>query len=67
MPNLSCLSPCRRALKATRVLAAACLLVQGGMTADAAIALVRQNRSPHAIETREQEQFVHDFADVVPV
>ncbi|CAJ0729574.1 MAG: hypothetical protein C0465_19765 [Ralstonia sp.] len=27
MPNLSCLSPCRRALKATRVLAAACLLL----------------------------------------
>lgn len=48
-------------------LAAACLLVQGGMAAQEAIALVRRTRDPKAIETREQEQFVHDFADALPV
>jgi protein-tyrosine phosphatase len=48
-------------------LAAACLLVQGGMAADGAVALVRRTRSPHAIETSEQLQFVHDFADALPV
>ncbi|GHF31671.1 protein-tyrosine phosphatase [Deinococcus metalli] len=47
-------------------LTAACLLVQAGLTPEDAIALVRQTRSPNAIETREQERFVHDFADVVP-
>ena len=29
--------------------------------------LVRRTRSPQAIETREQLQFVHDFADARPV
>lgn len=48
-------------------LAAACLLIQGGMPADEAVALVRRTRSPHAIETREQVQFIHDFADFTPV
>ncbi len=48
-------------------LAAACLLVQGGMAVDEAVTLVRKTRSPKAIETREQLQFVHDFADALPV
>lgn len=48
-------------------LAAACLLVQGGMAPDEAVTLVRRTRSPQAIETREQLQFVHDFADALPV
>ena len=48
-------------------LAAACLLVQGGMGADEAVTLVRKTRSPHAIETPDQLQFVHDFADALPV
>ncbi|CAM3954365.1 cyclin-dependent kinase inhibitor 3 family protein [Deinococcus marmoris] len=48
-------------------LAASCLLVQGGMTADRAIELVRATRDRKAIETREQVQFVHDFADSLPV
>lgn len=43
-------------------LSAACLLVQAGLDADDAIALVRETRSPHAIETPQQEQFIHDFA-----
>ncbi|MFC3835094.1 MULTISPECIES: cyclin-dependent kinase inhibitor 3 family protein [Deinococcus] len=43
-------------------LTAACVLVQAGMTPEDAIRLVRHTRSPHAIETRTQEQFVHDFA-----
>lgn len=42
-------------------LVAACLLVQMGLDADAAIRLVRQTRSPHAIETAEQEAFIHRF------
>lgn len=42
-------------------LTAACLLVQAGMDADEAIALVRQTR-PGAIENSRQEQFVRDFA-----
>ncbi|MFK7601556.1 cyclin-dependent kinase inhibitor 3 family protein [Deinococcus sp. SM5_A1] len=48
-------------------LTAACLLVQGGMTADRAIELVRETRDRKAIETSEQVQFVHDFADALPV
>ncbi|GGL80801.1 protein-tyrosine-phosphatase [Deinococcus aerolatus] len=48
-------------------LAAACLLVQGGMAAETAIELVRQTRDRKAIETREQEQFVHEFANALPV
>lgn len=43
-------------------LTAACLLVQGGLNPEDAIALVRDTRSPHAIETAQQEQFIHDFA-----
>ena len=43
-------------------LTAACVLVQAGMTPEDAIRLVRHTRSPHAIETRAQEQFIHDFA-----
>ncbi|WP_221090666.1 cyclin-dependent kinase inhibitor 3 family protein [Deinococcus aquaedulcis] len=43
-------------------LTAACLLVQAGLDPQAAIALVRAARSPHAIETAEQEAFIHDFA-----
>ncbi|CAM3725454.1 cyclin-dependent kinase inhibitor 3 family protein [Deinococcus frigens] len=48
-------------------LAAACLLVQGGMTAEGATALVRRTRGPQAIETPAQQQFIHDFADALPV
>ncbi|MVN85592.1 protein-tyrosine-phosphatase [Deinococcus sp. HMF7620] len=43
-------------------LTAACLLVQAGMDADSALALVRQARSPHAVETAEQEAFLQAFA-----
>ncbi|MFC4425606.1 cyclin-dependent kinase inhibitor 3 family protein [Deinococcus navajonensis] len=43
-------------------LTAACLLVQMGMDPAEAIDLVRRTRSPHAIETAEQEAFVHRFA-----
>ncbi|UBV41699.1 cyclin-dependent kinase inhibitor 3 family protein [Deinococcus taeanensis] len=43
-------------------LTAACLLVQGGLNAQQAIDLVRETRSPHAIETTEQEQFIIAFA-----
>ncbi len=42
-------------------LTAACLLVQAGLEPGAAIALVRQTR-PGAVETAEQEAFVHHFA-----
>ena len=38
----------------------ACALVDGGWTAEAAIARVRQVRHPTAVETAEQERFVHD-------
>lgn len=48
-------------------LAAACLLVQGGMTAHESIRLVRQTRSRSAIETPEQERYVHDFASFTPL
>jgi protein-tyrosine phosphatase len=41
---------------------AACALVQGGMTAAEAIALVRAVRHPTAVETVEQERFVRSFA-----
>lgn len=44
---------------------AACALVAGGMTPDAAIATVRAVRHPTAVETAEQEQFVRSFAAVV--
>lgn len=43
-------------------LTAACLLVQAGMPPAEAIVLVRATRSPNAIETREQEEFIHAFA-----
>ena len=42
---------------------AACALVEGGMTADAAIAMVRAVRHPAAVETAEQERFVGSFAN----
>ena len=41
---------------------AACALVAGGMSADAAIATVRARRHPTAVETAEQERFVQSFA-----
>lgn len=41
---------------------AACALVAGGMSADAAIATVRAVRHPTAVETAEQERFVRSFA-----
>jgi len=41
---------------------AACALVEGGMTADDAIAIVRAVRHPAAVETGEQERFVRAFA-----
>ncbi|WP_309570516.1 cyclin-dependent kinase inhibitor 3 family protein [Deinococcus sp.] len=47
-------------------LAAACLLVQAGMTPDDAIGLVRKTRSPNAIETPAQERFIHEFAHLPP-
>jgi protein-tyrosine phosphatase len=40
---------------------AACALVEGGMTADDAIATVRAVRHPTAVETVEQERFVRSF------
>lgn len=42
---------------------AACALVAGGMTPDAAIATVRAVRHPTAVETVEQERFVRSFAE----
>jgi protein-tyrosine phosphatase len=42
---------------------AACALVQAGVPPDEAIAAVRAVRHPRAIETAEQERFVHSFAD----
>lgn len=47
-------------------LTAACLLVQGGMDAGSAIRLVRETRSPSAVETAAQERFVHGFAAHAP-
>lgn len=41
---------------------AACALVEGGMSADDAIAAVRAARHPTAVETAEQEAFVRAFA-----
>ena len=41
---------------------AACALVDGGMTPDEAIGLVRAVRHPTAVETAEQERFVRSFA-----
>lgn len=43
-------------------LVAACLLVRRGMDAQEAIKTVREHRSPRAVETRVQEEFVRDFA-----
>lgn len=40
---------------------AACALVAGGMTPDAAIDTVRAVRHPTAVETSEQERFVRSF------
>jgi protein-tyrosine phosphatase len=40
---------------------AACALVEGGMTADDAIATIRAVRHPTAVETVEQERFVRSF------
>jgi protein-tyrosine phosphatase len=40
---------------------AACALVEGGMSADEAIATVRAVRHPTAVETVEQERFVRSF------
>jgi protein-tyrosine phosphatase len=40
---------------------AACALVEGGMPPADAIALVRVVRHPTAVETLEQERFVHSF------
>jgi protein-tyrosine phosphatase len=41
---------------------AACALLEGGMTPDEAIAIVRAVRHPTAVETAEQERFVRSFA-----
>ena len=41
---------------------AACALVDGGMSPDAAIATVRAVRHPTAVETEAQERFVSSFA-----
>jgi protein-tyrosine phosphatase len=41
---------------------AASYLTRGGTNADAAIALVREKRSPRAIETAVQENFVRRYA-----
>jgi protein-tyrosine phosphatase len=46
---------------------AACALVAGGMTPDAAIETVRAVRHPTAVETSDQERFVHSFAASVAV
>lgn len=43
---------------------AACALLEGGMTPDAAIATVRAVRHPTAVESAEQERFVRSFAQV---
>jgi protein-tyrosine phosphatase/nicotinamidase-related amidase len=43
-------------------MAAASYLTRTGMRADAAIALVREKRSPRAVETAVQEEFVHLYA-----
>jgi protein-tyrosine phosphatase len=42
--------------------AAACALVESGWSPDDAIAAVRVARHPTAVETAEQEAFVHAFA-----
>jgi protein-tyrosine phosphatase len=44
---------------------AACALLEGGMTADQALATVREVRHPTAVETSEQERFVRSFANEV--
>ena len=41
---------------------AASYLTRSGMRADAAITLVREKRSPRAVETAVQEEFVHKYA-----
>jgi protein-tyrosine phosphatase len=41
---------------------AACALLEGGLTPDEAIAIVRAVRHPTAVETAEQERFVRSFA-----
>ena len=41
---------------------AASYLARGGMNPEAAIALVRERRSPRAVETAAQEEFVHRYA-----
>lgn len=40
---------------------AACYLTTVGLSADEAIAEVRRTRSPYAIESAEQEEFIRDF------
>ncbi len=40
---------------------AACALVDAGLAPDDAIRRVREHRSPRAVETRTQEEFVHRF------
>lgn len=40
---------------------AACLLVRGGATHQEAIRVVRETRSPHAVETRQQAAFVREY------
>jgi len=42
---------------------AACYLTAAGLSAEDAIAEVRHTRSPYAIETAEQAEFVHLFAN----
>ncbi len=42
---------------------AACALVRAGLTAEEAIATVRRVRHPTAVETREQEAFVTEYAE----
>ena len=44
---------------------AACALVEAGMDASAAIAMVRVVRHPQAVETTRQERFVAAFEDLV--
>ncbi len=41
---------------------AACALVEGGLSADEAIAAVREARHPGAVETASQQEFVRGFA-----
>lgn len=41
---------------------AACALIEGGMTPDEAITIVRAVRHPTAVETADQERFVRSFA-----